>query len=129
MTSKTVLVVGATGETGTIWLLTVEMLICHDVMSSAQNIFSANEHICFFPLLIPGKHVVLQLLKQKQNVRAIVRSKERLINSLDELQPDSSSDLNIVSRLDATEASLLDLTQDELQKVNTFSSAICQYLL
>ena len=72
---------------------------------------------------------MLQLLKQKQNVRAIVRSKERLINLLDELQPDSSSDLNIVSRLDATEASLLDLTQDELQKVNTFSSAICQYLL
>ena len=66
---------------------------------------------------------MLQLLKQKQNVRAIVRSKERLINSLDELQPDSSSDLNIVSRLDATEASLLDLTQDELHKVNTFSSA------
>ena len=66
---------------------------------------------------------MLQLLKQKQNVRAIVRSKERLINSLDELQPDSSSDLNIVSRLDATEASLLDLTQEELHKVNTFSSA------
>ena len=67
---------------------------------------------------------MLQLLKQKQNVRAIVRSKERLINSLDELQPDSSSDLNIVSRLDATEASLLDLTQDELQKVNILFSSL-----
>ena len=72
---------------------------------------------------------MLQLLKQKQNVRAIVRSKERLINSLDELQPDSSSDLNIVSRLDATEASLLDLTQDELQKVrNILFPSLIRYL-
>ena len=99
---------------------------------SAQNIFSASHKrillYCLFPLLIPGKHVVLQLLKQKQNVRAIVRSKERLINSLDELQPDSSSDLNIVSRLDATEASLLDLTQDELQKVNILFPSLIRFL-
>ena len=64
-----------------------------------------------------GNHVVLQLLQQKQNVRAIVRSKERLINLLDDMKPDSSRDLNMISRLDVTEASLLDLSQDELEKV------------
>ena len=66
-----------------------------------------------------GKHVVLQLLQKKQNVKAIVRSKEKLINSIDDISADgkSSRDLNIVSRLDTTEASLLDLSQDELDKV------------
>ena len=70
-----------------------------------------------FHLYNTGKHVVLQLLQQKQNVRAIVRSKERLINLLDDMKPDSSRDLNMISRLDVTEASLLDLSQDELEKV------------
>jgi len=68
---------------------------------------------------ITGKHVVLQLLQKKQNVKAIVRSKEKLINSIDDISADgkSSRDLNIVSRLDTTEATLLDLSQDELEKV------------
>ena len=39
------------------------------------------------------------------------------MNSLDEIEEGSSSDLHIVSRLDVTEASLLDLSQDELEKV------------
>ena len=71
------------------------------------------------PTYIIGKHVVLQLLQKKQNVKAIVRSKEKLINSIDDISADgkSSRDLNIVSRLDTTEASLLDLSQDELEKV------------
>lgn len=64
-----------------------------------------------------GKHVVLQLLQQKHNVRAIVRSKERLLNSLDEIVPESSSNLHIVSRLDATVASVLDLSQSELEEL------------
>ena len=70
---------------------------------------------------ITGKHVVLQLLQKKQNVKAIVRSKEKLINSIDDISADgkSSRDLNIVSRLDTTEASLLDLSQDELDKVRS----------
>jgi len=69
---------------------------------------------------ITGKHVVLQLLQKKQNVKAIVRSKEKLINSIDDISAGKSSrDLNIVSRLDTTEASLLDLSQDELDKVRS----------
>ena len=65
--------------------------------------------------------MVLQLLQKKQNVKAIVRSKEKLINSIDDISADgkSSRDLNIVSRLDTTEASLLDLSQDELDKVRS----------
>ena len=70
------------------------------------------------PTYIIGKHVVLQLLQKKQNVKAIVRSKEKLINSIDDISAGKSSrDLNIVSRLDTTEASLLDLSQEELDKV------------
>lgn len=75
-----------------------------------------------------GKHVVLQLLKQKHNVRAIVRSKERLINSLDDVVPESSTNLNIVCRLDATEAPLLDLTQPELEKIVNGCDAVVSCL-
>ncbi|KAL7548593.1 hypothetical protein ACHAWF_011921 [Thalassiosira exigua] len=64
-----------------------------------------------------GKHVVFQLLKQKHRVRAIVRSKERLINCLDDVQPGSGADLHMVGRLDVTEAPLLDLSQEDLEKV------------
>lgn len=79
-----------------------------------------------------GKHVVLQLLQKKQNVKAIVRSKEKLINSIDDISADgkSSRDLNIVSRLDTTEASLLDLSQDELEKVRSYISVfLCLAIL
>lgn len=75
-----------------------------------------------------GKHVVLQLLRQRQNVRAIARSKERLMNSLDEIIPDSTRDLNIVSRLDVTEASILDLSRDELEKVVSGCDAVVSCL-
>lgn len=76
-----------------------------------------NSHPLHHTIML-GKHVVLQLLQKKQNVKAIVRSKEKLINSIDDISAGKSSrDLNIVSRLDTTEASLLDLSQDELDKV------------
>lgn len=75
-----------------------------------------------------GMHVVLQLLQQKQNVRAIVRSKERLINCLDEIEPDASSNLHIVSRLHVTEASLLELSQSELEKVAQGCDAVVSCL-
>ena len=39
-----------------------------------------------------GKHVVLQLLQQKQHVRAIARSKERLLALLDEISPNASTE-------------------------------------
>lgn len=71
-----------------------------------------------------GRHVVLRLLKKKHNVRAIARSKERLMNSLDEIVPDSSRDLNIVSRLDVTEAPILDLSQSEIEKVVSGCDAV-----
>ncbi len=72
--------------------------------------------------------MVLQLLQKKQNVRAVARSKERLFNSLDEILSESTRDLNIVSRLDVTEASLLDLTQDELEKIVSGCDAVVSCL-
>ena len=64
-----------------------------------------------------GKHVVLQLLQSRHNVRAIVRSKERLYNQLDTVLPDSASNIHIVGRLKTTEASIHDMPQEELEKV------------
>jgi NAD(P)-dependent dehydrogenase (short-subunit alcohol dehydrogenase family) len=64
-----------------------------------------------------GKFVVLQLLQQKHRVRAIVRSKERLLNNFDDVVEGSSRDLHIVGRLDVTEASLLDMSQSELEEI------------
>lgn len=61
-----------------------------------------------------GKHLVHQLLQKKHNVRAIVRSKERLLSLLGEIEPDPQ----IASGLDTIEASVLDLTQDELEKAS-----------
>lgn len=65
-------------------------------------------------LLFAGKHVVLQLLQQNQNVRAIARSKERLLNLLDEAVPESS--VKYAPHLEVTEASILDLSEEELNK-------------
>jgi nucleoside-diphosphate-sugar epimerase len=64
-----------------------------------------------------GKFVVHQLLQEKQNVRAIVRSKERFYNLLDEIIPGASSNSAIIERLDVTEASILDISDVELQKL------------
>lgn len=75
-----------------------------------------------------GKHVVLQLLRKKQNVRAIARSKERLLSSLDEIVPESTRDPNVVSRLSVTEASILDLSQDELEKIVSGVDAVVSCL-
>lgn len=71
-----------------------------------------------------GRHVVLQLLQQKQNVRAIVRSKERLLNSLDEILPNASSNLHIVARLDCTEANILDLDENDLKDLTRGCDAV-----
>mmetsp|Transcript_20719 Transcript_20719/g.42068 ORF Transcript_20719/g.42068 Transcript_20719/m.42068 type:complete len:311 (+) Transcript_20719:37-969(+) len=73
-----------------------------------------------------GKHVVLQLLQQKQNVRAIARSKERLLNSLDEIVPKSSEDF--AKSLEVTEASILDLSDEELQKATKDCDAVVSCL-
>jgi NAD(P)-dependent dehydrogenase (short-subunit alcohol dehydrogenase family) len=62
-----------------------------------------------------GKHVVLQLLQQKQNVHAIARSKERLLDLLDEIEPKSRSLFE--KQLEITEASILDLSDEELRRV------------
>mmetsp|Transcript_23787 Transcript_23787/g.49280 ORF Transcript_23787/g.49280 Transcript_23787/m.49280 type:complete len:262 (+) Transcript_23787:117-902(+) len=75
-----------------------------------------------------GRHVVLQLLQQKQNVRAIVRSKKRLLNSLDEILPNASSNLHIVTRLDCTEANILDLDEDYLKDLTRGCDAVVSCL-
>ena len=62
-----------------------------------------------------GKHVVLQLLQQKQHVRAIARSKERLLALLDEISPNASTEYE--DYLQVTEAAVLDLSDEELQNL------------
>ncbi|KAL7531033.1 hypothetical protein ACHAWF_003603, partial [Thalassiosira exigua] len=61
-----------------------------------------------------GKHVVLQLLQQKQHVHAIARSKQKLLDSLDEIAPNSSSEF--ADYLEVTEAAVLDLSADDMKK-------------
>mmetsp|Transcript_21100 Transcript_21100/g.38165 ORF Transcript_21100/g.38165 Transcript_21100/m.38165 type:complete len:260 (-) Transcript_21100:112-891(-) len=73
-----------------------------------------------------GKHVVLQLLQQKQNVHAIVRSKQRLLDSLDEIAPKSSSEFS--DYLEVTEASLLDLTDEDMKKAVNGCDAVVSCL-
>lgn len=73
-----------------------------------------------------GKHVVLQLLQQNQDVRTIVRSKQRLLDLLEEIAPESSS--KIADRLEVTEASLLDLSDEELQKATRGCDAVVSCL-
>lgn len=60
-----------------------------------------------------GKHVVAQLLSANKNVKAIVRSKDTMDSKLREILKD---DFDAASgRLQVVEASLLDLSQSELQ--------------
>ena len=64
-----------------------------------------------------GRHVVLQLLQRKQHVKAVVRSKQRLLTSLDEISPNASTEF--ASALDIHEASLLDLSDDDLMELTS----------
>mmetsp|Transcript_38532 Transcript_38532/g.83714 ORF Transcript_38532/g.83714 Transcript_38532/m.83714 type:complete len:296 (+) Transcript_38532:245-1132(+) len=73
-----------------------------------------------------GKHVVAQLLQQDQNVRAIARSKSRLLALLDEIIPDAST--KYASKLQVTEAAILDLSDDELSKIVAGCDAVVQCL-
>ncbi|KAL7482809.1 hypothetical protein ACHAW6_008474 [Cyclotella cf. meneghiniana] len=73
-----------------------------------------------------GKHVVLQLLQQSQNVHAIVRSKQRLYDLLDEIDPDSS--IKFEKQLKVSEASVLDLSDDELKKATKDIDAVVSCL-
>jgi len=62
-----------------------------------------------------GKHVVLQLLQQKQHVRAIARSKQRLLDALNEISPNASQEY--ADFLEVTEAAVLDLSEEELENL------------
>lgn len=73
-----------------------------------------------------GKHVVLQLLQQSQNVHAIARSKQRLLDLLEEIEPKSSSLYE--KQLEVTEASILDLSDDELKKATQDVDAVVSCL-
>eukprot|EP00984_Skeletonema_dohrnii_P000334 scaffold113_cov78-Skeletonema_dohrnii-CCMP3373.AAC.1 len=63
-----------------------------------------------------GKHVVLQLLQQKQHVRAIARSKQRLLDTLNEISPNDASE-EYADFLTVTEAAVLDLSDEELENL------------
>lgn len=69
-----------------------------------------------------GKHVVLQLLQQKQQVRAIARSKQRLLDALDSIVPNASSDFG--DKLEVTEAAILDLSDNELNQATSGCDAV-----
>lgn len=73
-----------------------------------------------------GKHVVLQLLQQSQNVHAIARSKQRLFDLLNEIEPESSSLYE--KQLEVTEASILDLSDEELKKATRDVDAVVSCL-
>ena len=73
-----------------------------------------------------GKYVVLQLLQQSQNVHAVVRSKQRLLDSLDEIEPKSSSQFE--KHLEVTEASILDLSDEQLKKATKNVDAVVSCL-
>jgi len=70
-----------------------------------------------------GKHVVKQMLNLGNNVKVIARSKERMMDLLREEKDEDKTNL-----LDVTEASLLDLKQDELEKLTQGCDAIVQCL-
>jgi putative NADH-flavin reductase len=69
-----------------------------------------------------GKHVVQQLLDKGHNVKAVVRSKERMEGIL------SSDASKYGERLSLTEASLLDLTDDELESLVEGTNAVVSCL-
>ena len=73
-----------------------------------------------------GRHVVSQLLQKQHNVRAIARSKDRLLSSLGDIL---GKDLdNYTSQLQITEAAILDLSDDDLQKQVEGCDAVIQTL-
>ena len=61
-----------------------------------------------------GKWVVKLLLDQGHNVKVVVRSKERMLAALQELSEDDTT--TPLDHLSTTEASLLDLSDDQLQE-------------
>jgi putative NADH-flavin reductase len=69
-----------------------------------------------------GKHVVQQLLDKGHKVKAVVRSKERMEGLL------SSDASKYGERLSLTEASLLDLTDDELESLVEGTNAVVSCL-
>lgn len=73
-----------------------------------------------------GKHVVLQLLQQSQNVHAIARNKQRLLDLLDEIEPKSSSLYE--KQLEVTEASILELTDADLKDITKDVDAVISCL-
>jgi len=73
-----------------------------------------------------GKYVVLQLLQQKQNVHAIARSKQRLLNLLEEIEPKFSSDF--ADYLEVTEVSILDMNEDNLKKATSECNSVVSCL-
>jgi nucleoside-diphosphate-sugar epimerase len=74
-----------------------------------------------------GKHVVAQLLQKHHTVRTIVRSKDRLLSSLVDILGAKDMD-NYTSQLQITEAAILDLSDEELQKQVEGCDAVVQTL-
>lgn len=63
-----------------------------------------------------GKHVVHQLLNQGRQVKVVVRSKERMLQALNNIDETAKPLTQVPPGLTITEASLLDLTDDELME-------------
>jgi nucleoside-diphosphate-sugar epimerase len=74
-----------------------------------------------------GRHVVAQLLQKHHNVRTIVRSKDRLLSSLGDILGAKDMD-NYETQLQITEAAILDLSDEDLQKQVEGCDAVVQTL-
>lgn len=73
-----------------------------------------------------GKHVTLLLLQQKQCVRAIVRSKQRLLDALEEISPNASEEYKEFLQIE--EAAVLDLSDEKLEELCSGCDAIVSCL-
>ena len=74
-----------------------------------------------------GKWLVKMLLDQGHNVRVVVRSKERLLSLLEELNTETETKTSL-DRLSITEATLLDLTDDQLKEEVKNTNAVVSCL-
>ena len=78
-----------------------------------------------------GRHVVRQLLQEGHTVRAVVRSKERMLELLQQQQPEGgqkSPPLTTLSSLELTEASFLDLPLAQVQSLVQDCNAVVSCL-
>ena len=102
----------------------MSLMACQVISKAVRVVLRFVRYSALMLLYYPcatGKHVVLQLLQKKQHVTTVVRSKQRLLDSLDEIAPNASNEY--ASSLQIKEASLLDLSDDDLMELTSHCDA------